>query len=213
MVTGPGPACELLGCPGKMAPDALLPPPAFLRLRLGLGSRQRPCRLAPCDSEPCAGRFLLAAPRHVGDGAGAIVRARALPSGRSRAPVFRDRAGAGRQAAAPDRLPRAAGHCARAGREIPCAPRPRLPVRFCACSSATRSSARPDLVGGGPADHVGEHVENLAQRSDRAIKQATAATDALLGNAGHVAKGATRRGTPGCELARISHRRGLVWVA
>ena len=73
-----------------------------------------------------------------------------------------------------------AGHCARAGREIPCAPRPRLPVRR-------------------RRDHVGEHVENLAQRSDRDIKQATAATDALLGNASHVAKGAKRRGTPGAS--------------
>ena len=51
-------------------------------------------------------------------------------------------------------------------------------------------------------DHVGEHVENLAQRSDRDIKQATAAMTPWPGNASHVAKGAKRAWDARRELVR-----------
>ena len=56
-------------------------------------------------------------------------------------------------------------------------------------------------------DHVGEHVENLGQGSDHAIKQATAAIDALLGNAGHLAKGALIAPHVALELAAGVPRR------
>jgi FixJ family two-component response regulator len=58
-------------------------------------------------------------------------------------------------------------------------------------------------------DHVGEHIENLRQGSDRAINEAAAAADALIGDAAHLAKDALIALHVALELAPVVPRRAL----